>query len=56
MSIRILESTSLGRLLARRDAKMSDAEAIVRPILEAVRTRGDKGLLEYARQFDNFQG
>ena len=31
---------------------MSEAEAVVRPILEAVRKRGDKGLLEYARKFD----
>ena len=28
------------------------AEAVVRPILEAVRRRGDRALLEYARQFD----
>ncbi|MCU1330887.1 MAG: histidinol dehydrogenase [Bryobacterales bacterium] len=54
--IRILESAALGRLLARRDAKMSDAEAIVRPILEAVKKQGDKGLLKYAKQFDNFKG
>jgi histidinol dehydrogenase len=51
--IRILNSKDMGRLLARRSARLTDAEAIVRPILEAVRTRGDKALLEYARQFDN---
>lgn len=50
--IRILKSTDTGRLLARRSARMADAEAVVRPILEAVRKRGDKGLLEYARKFD----
>ncbi|MFN7999387.1 MAG: histidinol dehydrogenase, partial [Bryobacteraceae bacterium] len=50
--IRILPSTQLGRLLARRTARLSDAEAVVRPILEAVRTRGDRALLEYARRFD----
>lgn len=50
--IRILKSTDVTRVLARRAARMDDAEAIVRPILEAVRKRGDKGLLEYARQFD----
>jgi histidinol dehydrogenase len=27
----------------------------VRPILEAVRKRGDKGLLEYARKFDKLE-
>jgi len=50
--IRILKSTDAGRLLARRSARMADAEEVVRPILEAVRKRGDKGLLEYARKFD----
>src|SRR5437773_2619582 len=50
--IRILESKQVGRLFARRAARMSEAEAVVRPILEAVRKRGDRALLEYARQFD----
>jgi histidinol dehydrogenase len=51
--IRILESRDVGRLLARKAARFTEAEAVVRPILEAVRTRGDKALLEYARQFDS---
>jgi len=51
--IRILNSKQIGRLLARRSARLTEAEKAVRPILEAVRQRGDKGLLEYARQFDN---
>jgi histidinol dehydrogenase len=38
--------------MARRKARLADAEAVVRPILEAVRKRGDKALLEYARRFD----
>jgi histidinol dehydrogenase len=50
--IRILKSTDATRLLARRSARMTEAEAAVRPILEAVRKRGDKGLMEYARKFD----
>ncbi len=50
--IRILNSSDVTRVLARRAARMDDAEAIVRPILEAVRKRGDRGLLEYARKFD----
>lgn len=50
--IRILQSRDVTRVLARRSARMAGAEATVRPILEAVRKRGDKGLLEYARQFD----
>lgn len=53
--IRILASKDMGRVLARRAAKMTAAEAIVRPILEAVRTRGDKGLMEYARRFDRLE-
>ena len=52
--IRILQSTEVGKLLARKAARFAGAEAIVRPILEAVRKRGDKALVEYARQFDEF--
>ena len=40
------------RLLARRKARLAEAEEVVRPILEGVHARGDKALLEYARQFD----
>jgi histidinol dehydrogenase len=50
--IRILESKDIGRLLARKAARLTEAEAVVRPILEAVRKRGDRALVEYARQFD----
>lgn len=53
--IRILNSSDMGRVLARRAARLSDAEATVRPILEAVRKRGDKALMEYARQFDRLE-
>jgi histidinol dehydrogenase len=53
--IRILESKDMGRLLARRSARLTEAEETVRPILEAVRKQGDKGLLEYARKFDNLE-
>lgn len=53
--IRILESRQVGTLLARKTARLAEAEAVVRPILEAVRKRGDRALLEYARQFDNLQ-
>src|SRR2546425_4376413 len=54
--IRILESKQVGRLFARRAARLGEAEAVVRPILEAVRKRGDRALLEYARRFDGLQG
>jgi histidinol dehydrogenase len=50
--IRILPSTGMGRLLARRKARLAEAEDTVRPILEAVRARGDKALVEYCRKFD----
>ncbi len=53
--IRILASSQIGRMLARKAARFTEAEAVVRPILEAVRKRGDRALMEYARQFDNLQ-
>jgi histidinol dehydrogenase len=51
--IRIVESSQIGKLLARKAARFTEAEAVVRPILEDVRKRGDKALLHYARKFDN---
>jgi histidinol dehydrogenase len=50
--IRIVESTAATCLLRRRAARLSAAEEIVRPILEDVRKRGDRALVEYARRFD----
>jgi histidinol dehydrogenase len=35
---------------------MSEAEAAVRPILEAVRKRGDAAVAEFARKFDGLEG
>jgi len=52
--IRILPAAAMGRLLSRRKSRLAEAEAVVRPILEAVRKRGDKTMVEYARQFDGF--
>lgn len=54
--IRIVDSRQVSRILARKAARFAEAEAIVRPILEAVRKRGDKAVLEYARKFDGFTG
>lgn len=51
--IRTLASNRTGPLLARRAARLKKAEAVVRPILEAVRRQGDKALLQYARKFDS---
>ena len=53
--IRILKSEQIGRLLARKTARLAEAEAAVRPILEAVRKRGDRALMEYARRFDGLE-
>lgn len=50
--IRIVDSTQVGRILARRSARMTEAEAVVRPILDGVRKRGDRALVEFARKFD----
>ncbi|MDX2153039.1 MAG: histidinol dehydrogenase [Bryobacteraceae bacterium] len=50
--IRIVDSTQVGRILKRRAARFEEAEGVVRPILEAVRRRGDAALVEYARKFD----
>lgn len=52
MPIRILPAQDAGKLLARRSARLTEAEEVVRPILEAVRKRGDKALVEYAKKFD----
>ncbi|HEX8985983.1 MAG TPA: histidinol dehydrogenase, partial [Bryobacteraceae bacterium] len=53
--LRILPSTQAGRLLKRRAARLNEAEEIVRPILAAVRDRGDKALAEFARKFDGLE-
>jgi histidinol dehydrogenase len=50
--IRILKADEAGALLKRKAQKLEAAEAVVRPILEAVCKRGDRALIEYARQFD----
>jgi histidinol dehydrogenase len=52
--IRIVESSQTGKLLARKAARFTKAESVVRPILEAVRKRGDKAVLEYASKYDKF--
>ena len=53
--IRIIESKDAKRLFERRSARLTEAEETVRPILEDVRKRGDKALLEYARRFDRLE-
>ncbi len=53
--IRIVESSEADKLLARRRARLEQAVETVRPILEAVRRRGDKALIEYARRWDGLE-
>ncbi|MDP9005119.1 MAG: histidinol dehydrogenase [Verrucomicrobiota bacterium] len=52
--IRILQLSEAGELLTRRADRLAEAEAVVRPILENVRARGDEALFEFARKFDGF--
>src|SRR5579862_6523243 len=53
--IRIIPASRLGPLLEKRVSRLSRAEAVVRPILDAVRKRGDKALVEYARKLDGLE-
>ncbi len=50
--IRILEANQAEKILARRTARLEEAEAVVKPILDAVRKKGDKALIDYARKLD----
>lgn len=52
--IRIIQAADARQLLARKSIRLTEAEAVVRPILENVRARRDAAVLEYARQFDGF--
>jgi histidinol dehydrogenase len=54
--IRIIDWKRAGALLKRRAARMAEAEETVRPILEAVRRRGDRALMAYARRLDGLDG
>src|SRR5262245_20324151 len=54
--IRILKAADASKLLMRRAARMTEAEATVRPILAPVRKRGDAAVMQYARKFDGFSG
>jgi len=53
--IRIISSKEAGRLLQRRALRLSEAERVVRPIVEAVRRRGDRALIQYARRLDGLK-
>jgi len=53
--IRILKAKQVGQVLDRRATRLGQAEAVVRPILEAVRRRGDEALLAYCRKLDGLE-
>lgn len=51
-TLRILPREKAASLLKRRAVQLAEAEKTVKPILDAVRDRGDKALLEFAQKFD----
>ena len=53
--LRIIDYTQADDLIRRKAARLSEAEAVVAPILDDIRQRGDAALLEYARKFDGFE-
>ena len=55
--MRILsQSRDIERFLASRRLALARAEAVARPILEAVRRRGDRALAAYTRRLDGYRG
>ncbi len=54
--LRILDEAGATSLARGKTNRMAEAEAIVAPILAAVRERGDAAVREYARALDGFEG
>lgn len=54
--LRILPLEEAQNFIRRKAVRLAEAEKIVAPILDGVRTRGDEAVLEYARQFDSHEG
>jgi len=52
--LRIVNLDQAQSFVTRKAVRLAEAEQTVAPILEAVRSRGDEALLEYARKFDGF--
>ena len=50
--IRSNDTKAIDKLLRARSTTLAEAEAVVRPILEDIRRRGDRALLRYAKKFD----
>jgi histidinol dehydrogenase len=54
--LRILNYCDAQNLITRKTVRLAEAERTVAPILEAVRTGGDRALAGYARKFDGLEG
>lgn len=54
--VRILSQEDSSDFLFRIRTQVSEAEEVVKPILDAVHHRGDAALREYAQKFDGFSG
>ncbi|HTB17321.1 MAG TPA: histidinol dehydrogenase, partial [Bryobacteraceae bacterium] len=54
--LRILPLQEAQGFITRKTVRLSQAEEVVAPILDAVRKRGDEALLEYARKLDRLEG
>ncbi len=54
--LRILPLDEAQSFITRKTIRLTEAEQVVAPILEAVRKRGDEAVLEYARKFDGLEG
>jgi histidinol dehydrogenase len=50
--IRSHDKKAIAKLLQARSTALSEAEAVVRPILADIRRRGDRALVGYAKKFD----
>jgi histidinol dehydrogenase len=50
--IRILNHTEAASVLTRRAVRLEQAEEVVRPLLAAVKSRGDQALVELSQRFD----
>ena len=50
------DSEAVDRLFGRRATRLDEAEAVVGPIIEDVRRRGDEALVEHARKLDGLVG
>lgn len=51
--LKILTHTDANDLVTRKTVRLAEAERIVAPILEAIRTHGDSAVREYTRKFDH---